>query len=302
MIVGGPDALSAEEVNLLERFVAVRGGSLVLLPEHVPAGPSARLFHGVWSEKLLPDPDRIGALRASEILTAADLDETAAVLARAGDAPSVVDVPSGDGHIVIAGAMDAWRYRDQDDGAFDRFWRSLAQQLAVKGAPLGVTFDDTLTASSSRMPFTVSRHSFESESAIEAAAVSRCNDEEPHAIRLWPKGPIGEFAGELAAAGSGSCTIEGTIGGQPFDAAITVVDHPQRGVGVTMDKLARAMSALHGTMVAGRRRRLIGSGHRCQRFALVHGRSSDARAGGGCCRLPVVFRSNGGCAGVCGLR
>jgi len=230
--------------------VTVRGGSLVLLPERAPTGPSARLFHGVWSEKLLPQPDRIGALRASEILTATDLDQTASVLARAGGVPAIVDAPSGDGRIVVAGAMDAWRYRDQDDGAFDRFWQSLAQQLAVKGEPLRVTLGDPLAASSSRMPFTIRLQSFAPEASIEAAAVMRCNDEAPQAIRLWPNGPMGEFRGEVPAAGPGSCTLEGTIAGHPFDAAIAVIDRPQRGVGLIMEKLVREMSLRHGTVVA----------------------------------------------------
>jgi hypothetical protein len=54
----------------------------------------------------------------------------------------------------------------------------------------------------------------------------------------------------LPAAGPGSCTLEGTIGGQPFGAAIAVIDRPRRGVGVMMEKLVREMSLLHGTVAA----------------------------------------------------
>ena len=41
LIVGGPDALTASEVDLIERFVRVRGGTAVLLPERAPSGSAA---------------------------------------------------------------------------------------------------------------------------------------------------------------------------------------------------------------------------------------------------------------------
>ena len=116
VIVGGPDALNADDVALLDRYVRVRGGTLVLLPEQRVSGPAASLLHGVWSEHLTANPEAIGPLRAGEILRAADAPVTSTVIARSGSSPAIVSTPSGNGRIVVSGAMDAWRYRDLDAG------------------------------------------------------------------------------------------------------------------------------------------------------------------------------------------
>ncbi len=64
LVVGGPDALTASEVDLIERFVRVRGGTVVLLPERAPSGSVARLFPGEWTERLAAEPQSVGPLRA----------------------------------------------------------------------------------------------------------------------------------------------------------------------------------------------------------------------------------------------
>ena len=70
LIVGGPDALTASDVTLIEQFVRVRGGTLVLLPDRAPSGNVARLFTGEWSERLSSEPQSVGSLKASELLEA----------------------------------------------------------------------------------------------------------------------------------------------------------------------------------------------------------------------------------------
>ncbi len=63
LIVGGPDALTASEVDLIERFVRVRGGTAVLLPERAPSGSATRLFTGEWSGAVDVGAARRGAVK-----------------------------------------------------------------------------------------------------------------------------------------------------------------------------------------------------------------------------------------------
>lgn len=154
VIIGAPDALTAGDVTLLDRFVRIRGGSLILLPERRPAGPSMQWFTG-WIEELAAKPVSIGALRASELLKRTSIGATETAIAAAGSSAIIVATPTGRGRIVVSGAMDAWRYRDLDAGGFDRFWTSLIAEAAAAGAPLMIDFDRDLAASGSHLPFTL---------------------------------------------------------------------------------------------------------------------------------------------------
>ena len=51
---------------------------------------------------------------------------------RAGDRRPM---PRGDGRLLLSGAMDAWRFRAADNGAFDRFWQSTIAGLALAVPP-----------------------------------------------------------------------------------------------------------------------------------------------------------------------
>jgi hypothetical protein len=237
VIVGGPDALNADDAALLDRYVRVRGGTLVLLPEQRLSGPAASLIHGVWTEHLTANPEAIGPLRAGEILRAADAAVTSTVIARSGSSPAIVSTPSGNGRIIVSGAIDAWRYRDLDNGAFDRFWRSLVVQGAAAGEALTLTFDRSIAATGSRARFTLRDRSLEQRSSLEASAVSRCNDGPAAPARVWPTGTIGEFTGELPAASRGHCTVEATVDDRQVSGAIAIADRPARGIDVTLARL-----------------------------------------------------------------
>jgi len=91
VIVGGPDALTSEDAGLLERYVRVRGGTLLLLPERPVGGASAHLFPGNGAEHLTANAESVGALHATEILRWSGVPVTATVrvtakVARAVDA------------------------------------------------------------------------------------------------------------------------------------------------------------------------------------------------------------------------
>jgi hypothetical protein len=258
VVIGAPDALTAEEVALLHRFVSVRGGTLILLPERSPSGAWTQLLPGVWTEHLTATPEAVGPLRAGEVLRADRLPATASVLARSGSAASIVVSPTGNGRIVVSGAMDAWRYRDLDAGptdslgasVFDTFWRSLVAESAAAGEALQLSFDRTLAARGSRSRFTIQARRMTPPTSSEASATARCGSEAAATIRLGPAGRVGSFTGELPLATSGSCRIEATIDDRHVTGSIAVADRPAFGVEQTLTKLERRVIASGGVTAA----------------------------------------------------
>ena len=249
VLVGGPDALTAGEVGLLERYVRVRGGTLVLLPERPAGGASARLFPGLGAEHLTADAESIGELHATEILHWSDIPVTATVIARSGSLPAILSIPTGNGRIIVSGAMDAWRYRHLDSGAFDRFWTSLLAQGSALGAGLQLTFERGIAARGSRARFTVRDRRLGPRAIVEASAVAHCEGE-TQPIRLWPGGTVGEFVGEVPAAQQGGCTVEVMAGDRRAAGSIAIADQPVSGTEVTLAKLERQVRASGGVVAS----------------------------------------------------
>ena len=241
VIAGAPDALTAAEVELLDRYVRVRGGTLILLPEREPAGTVAQLFPGDWNEQLRAEPEPAGALRASELLR-----PRTKVFGAVEISPLITATPIGHGHVIVSGAMDAWRYRDLDAAAFDRFWASLAAESALSGQRLRVEFGDGVASPGRRMPFTVRYRSLTPMDALEANAVARCD--RAQTIRLWPAGSLGVFHGEIPIANVPSCSLEVTINDVIASAAVAVAERPKRGASATLAALAAAARASGGVV------------------------------------------------------
>ena len=246
VVIGGGDALTSADVALLEQFVRVRGGTLILLPERAPAGPWSRLLEGTWTEHLSAKPETVGALHASEVLRAERLPITATVVAGSESSAAIAVLPVGGGRIVIAGAMDAWRYRDLDAGGFDQFWRSLIAEGAASGTGLQLRFDDQLSARGSRARFTLRDRRMAPAASTEASVIARCGSAPATVIRVWPAGAQGEFAGELPLSSNGACSIEAVIDDRQVAGAIAVADAPAFGVEHTLTKLERRVTASGG--------------------------------------------------------
>ena len=278
LIVGGPDALTANEVDLIERFVRVRGGTLILLPERAPSGHVARLFAGEWSERLIAEPRQVGSLKATELLVYPPKGghHRDMVILAAADAPVIVATPAGAGRIVVSGAMDAWRYRDDDAGAFDRFWRSVVAEGAAAGAPLRLEFDNAIGAPGSRQTFTVRYRAMTLASTIEANAVARCDPpsrpsgdgppsqpsgggppsrpsaasaDRAETIRLWPAGSPAVLRGELPMAGSSGCTVEVTVNDRRVIGGMAVSSARSRPAENTLAQLERQARASGGVVI-----------------------------------------------------
>jgi len=247
LIVGGPDALTASDVDLIERYVQVRGGTVVLLPERAPSGSVARLLAGDWSERLTSEPQRVGPLRATELLMASGTSWTG----------PVAITPTGSGRIVISTAMDAWRHRDDDGGVFDRFWRSVVAEGAAAGSALRLEFENAIGAPGSRQPFTLRFRSMTPVSAIEATAIARCGPpsrpsaasaDRAQTLRLWPAGSPAVLRGELPLAGGEACTVEVTVNDSRATRGIAVADALSRSADDTLAELERHARASGGAV------------------------------------------------------
>jgi len=144
IVLGGLDRLTANDVAAVERYMRERGGAVVLLPDRRVDLEPARPLLSEFTERLLERPVSLVSstggpvLRASELLVARTPAPGADVVMRtpaeAGEAV-VVTTPFAAGRVLVSGAMDAWRYRATDNGAFDRFWRSTIAGLALAAPP-----------------------------------------------------------------------------------------------------------------------------------------------------------------------
>jgi hypothetical protein len=242
VIAGAPDALTTADVDLLDRFVRVRGGTLIVLPERAPAGAAARLFPGEWSEQLLAEPEQVGPLRAAELLRPRQPRFGSVALT-----PVTVAAPAGNGRIIVSGAMDAWRHRDADAASFDRFWTSLSAEGAAAGEGLVINFDDGLAPRGSRIGFTVRYRALSMPPELEASAVATCDS--ATMLRLWPAGAAGVFRGELPVGSTSSCSLEVAVNGRIAGAAVAVAERPARGVEETIRKLSNMARASGGVVI-----------------------------------------------------
>lgn len=271
VVVGAPDALDAGEVALLERYLRVRGGTLVLLPDRLPFGAAARLFPGEWTEHLAPTAESIGPLRASEVLRQRTVGATDVVLGTSRGLPAIVMSPAGAGHVVVVGAMDAWRFRDAADrAAFDRFWRALAVEGGARGKETTVDLADSLVAAASTVPFNVRVRSMQGRSAIAVRAAARCDDGPPQMIRLWPDGEEGAFSGSWPVGGGSGCELEvAAADGPAVNAAVRVVRAPARGTRASFARLERLVAATGGLSVPAGSEQVIGDAMRHSELAAV---------------------------------
>jgi hypothetical protein len=223
ILVGGLDRLSSANLATFERFTRDRGGVLVLLPDAtIPAAVSQRLLPGIaWRETLLERPAALDIsdapkIEASELLEAIDLPAGADVFARAASShlPVMWSVPSGDGRILVSGAMDAWRYRGGIGAPFERFWRSVVSGAALAARPaIDVTLIPERAAPGDRVSVVARVRALEREQFGDRLAISARIGAAP--IRLWPDSAIGTFKGSFivdARANATTQRVTATIG------------------------------------------------------------------------------------------
>ncbi|MEX0907163.1 MAG: hypothetical protein WD054_02445, partial [Gemmatimonadota bacterium] len=150
VIVGAPEALTRTDVDGLERYMRARGGSVLLLPDQRTEGSWQRLAGvSTWASAEQDAPVRVASsdsttLHASRLMWPARLPDGAEQLAwlpGARGSPVIWSTPVGGGRLIVSGALDAWRFRQEERSAFERFWPGLIARAAAHApAPLSIDF------------------------------------------------------------------------------------------------------------------------------------------------------------------
>ncbi len=234
VVVGAPDALTRAEVEAVNRYVTVRGGSVLLVADRKPAGPSLALAPATSFDEILLDKaaDLAPGLRASELSLPRQPREGWETIGSDGTRPVIMTVPRGRGRVVFSGALDAWRFRERS-----RYWQDLVAELAAR----------TPGAVDVQVEPAVARPGELIEVSSDTAAARAAGE----AIQLWPGGEPGVFRGQFRApARAGTLTV--TAERDDVVAAATVlVDpaaaHPWLDRGASLE----AFAAAHGGRLVG---------------------------------------------------
>jgi hypothetical protein len=211
VVVGAPDALAVDEIEMLRRFMRRRGGSVVLLIAAEPGG-AAELAGAVdWDERLMSTPAALvsdegqSGLWASEVVVPSPLPLGARVLARIEDAgnsaPVVWRRPAGAGRIVVSGALDAWRFRAAAGARFDDFWRAVIAEVATAAPPV-VELEAAprvgRPGDAVHIDVAVRDVALTSEPTADVTARAWLDvGQDTVAVRLWP-GAQGQLSGQLS--------------------------------------------------------------------------------------------------------
>jgi hypothetical protein len=268
ILVGAPEALTEAELQALDAFARERGGAVVFQPDTRPSGPYARRLAATFDEVLVERPASLrtaaGELRASEMAIArAWLPGVTPLATRAaGDVEQAVITswPMGEGRLVFSGALDGWRYRADEGGAFERFWPSLLASLAAAAPrPLELTVDPAVAAPGDPVrviarlrPAGPGRGLPPIGAALVlpsiAAALVR-EDGARHFVRLWPAAEDGVFEGRLDAPAAGRHVVQVSAGSATADVPLLVADAVRQPRGLDREALGRVAGATGGVAV-----------------------------------------------------
>ena len=256
IVVSGLEALSAPDQAQLERFVTVRGGTLILLPDtKLPERVRQAFQLPLLEELLLERPDALQTagppsrgrharleLLASELLLppTAEAGIRALAFARQGttERAAVFAVYRGKGQVVVAGALDAWRFRGSPDSAFAAFWQGMAADAAATAMPpLTLDVEPMLAQPGEEITLRVTvRETGWTRSAAEihlpsvsASLIATAGPTTP--VRLWPGPAASEYVARFPAPVDGRYDVRVASAGRQYD-SVLVVDRaavtPQR--------------------------------------------------------------------------
>jgi hypothetical protein len=263
--VGALDLLDESDLRVLDRFVALRAGTLVLLPDRAMPDAVRRRFGLPPSEEVLletPVPLQGSVpLRASELLLMPEDDGSSDVLAsvRRGslDRPVITAVPHGGGRVVFSGALDAWRYRADASGAFDRFWRALSADAALASpGRIAVSVAPAIARPGDELELSVALRATELRQAaqtITTAAISAVlagSGRQPETIRLWPGTRPGEFEARFRAPAEGGYTVSASIEGTAAESPLLIAGDVVRPARDANAAVAHAALASGGAVLS----------------------------------------------------
>ncbi len=123
VVVGAPAELTAADAAGLEEYMRRRAGAVILLPDEPVATDVFARLTGVTGWRPVERAKPSGDPPATTFFTP-------------GESPDAVwRTAVGSGSLTVFTAIDAWRYRDAADAAFDRFWRGTIAAAADATPP-----------------------------------------------------------------------------------------------------------------------------------------------------------------------
>ena len=252
VVVAAPETLTTHDVDLLERFARIRGGSVVLLPDRSPTGPVLRLLPPMPGSVARGNRDKPGCCARRSSLTFDGSTDGITVLETAENRPVVVARAIGRGRIIVSGSMDAWRFRG-DGKQFNAFFSGLvAAAIDAAGPALHLAMNDRLIGTGESATLHMEWRTMEPITAkVTARAELRCSDGYAAPIRLWPGARPGLFSGAVHAIGPAECTLAASMTGSAEvtnQAALLVADAPARPVG-DLEALDAGIAAHGGAVV-----------------------------------------------------
>ena len=139
VVIGAPDLLTNDDAAGIESYLRSSGGAVCLLMDASADNAVIDRLTGVtrWTSANRAEPS--GIPLAAESRRPIELPKWATPLSPTGAAvngeTTVWQTAVGSGRLIVSGALDAWRYRERDHGAFDRFWRLVAADATAGPAP-----------------------------------------------------------------------------------------------------------------------------------------------------------------------
>jgi len=260
----GKGTLTADH-TVLDRYVRVRGGTLLLLPDRAPAGAASSLFPGIWTEHLTAVAEEVGPLKATEILRRSNTEVTDVVLGASSGMPAIVMSPAGNGRVLVSGAMDAWRHRGTNGNGFDRFFRGVLAELGQPRGELTIDMPASLVTAGSTVPFQVRSRRMQPAATETILATVLCGGGATGTVRVWPTGEPGGYAGEFPAATVGTCRLDVSVADGPSSSAgVAVVTAPRRDRAAALLSLERLAVATGGVAVVAGEEQQVGDRIRAQ--------------------------------------
>ena len=262
VVIGQPQTLDDGALDAVRWFVDDRGGVAIVVPDRIVGGSIRGLAGIAFESRTLETPVALGGsgsgTLATELATPRALPPLAFTLASdPSGAPVVFGMRRGMGAVIVSGALDAWRYRDRNDGAFGRFWRSVILEHAG-GVPPVVEVIATPALARPGDPVRVTARlrgtewPADGDRLVIPPVTARAIDVSAGAempVRLWPSAEPGVYEGEWRPASRGGYAIDVSIGASNGGAAVTVADDVV-AAGSDADVMAIAAHASGGAVAA----------------------------------------------------
>ena len=277
IVVGAPEALGERDVQGLESFLRRRGGTVVLLFDGNKGGKYERLAEfTAFTNTANSQPAIISdvggdsiAMRTTEWMWPDRLPAGATVLAwsdaknasLSARRPIVWAAQTGAGRVIISGALDAWKFRDDKSSGFEKFWQQTIGTAASSAAPpIEIDIPARPFEPGGKIEINVTSRAaalaeLRSGSPVRVEiAVALVHESGRSAVRVWPTGTPGAFRGTFRAPGQpGTYSLIAAAGGASASRALVVARDVRAGNSAEPGLLAAFTGARGGSVVAAER-------------------------------------------------